>query len=83
MTDEGAADEGCDNEADSTDDRSPKLTTGKVCTARRLIIDGRTYGVRVSEYLAGCDGNDKCDRESEAQNPVPSSSESDRVSKRA
>src|SRR5216684_9252998 len=75
--DECATDKGGDRVADCADHRSPKLTTRKAWTARRCIVGGRTHAARVGEYLAGCDENGKCDCESEAQNPVQSSSESE------
>src|SRR5258708_6648919 len=77
VMDEGAADKGRDHVSDSTDHRSPKLTTRKPWTASCCIVGGRTHAVKVPEYLADCNENGKCDCESEAQNPVQSSSESE------
>src|SRR2546426_2883702 len=77
VMDEGATDKGRDHVAYSTDHSSPKLTTRKPWTARRCIVHGRTHAARVGEYLADGDENGKCDCESEAQNPVQSSSESE------
>src|SRR6266851_4777336 len=73
---EGAADKGRDRVADRTDHSSPKLTARKPWAARRFIVHGRKHTARVRQYLAGGDENGKSDCESEAQNPVQSSSES-------
>src|SRR5436853_1755583 len=77
VMDEGTTDQGRDHVADRTDHSSPKLTTRKPWTPRRCIVGGRTHAARVGEYLADDDENDKCDCESEAQNPVQSGSESE------
>src|SRR5262249_38614963 len=59
VMDEGAADKRRDHVPNSTNHRSPKLTTRKPWTARRCIIGGRTHAARVGEYLAGGDENCK------------------------
>src|SRR6266404_8502163 len=75
--DEGAADQGRDHVADSTDHRSPKLTARKPWAARRFIVHGRAHAAIVGQYLADGDENGECDCESEAQNPVQSGTESE------
>ena len=67
---ERATDQGRDNVADGTDDRSPKLATCKAWAQRRRIVHGGTHPASVSEYLSDRDKNGKCGCKFETQSPV-------------
>src|SRR5438046_9101123 len=77
VMDKGAAGKSRSNVANRTNDGSPKLTASQAWTAGGGVIEGGTHAARIRENLADGDEGGKGSCESEADNAVQPSSDSE------